>query len=37
MPRGQMIYLAAIIILFIVFAGTIFYAERRTHSLMKRN
>jgi hypothetical protein len=36
MPRGQLIVLAAIIVLFIILAGTLFYAERQTHSLPKR-
>ena len=36
MPTDQAIYLAGIIILFIILAGTLFYAERRTHNLPKR-
>jgi hypothetical protein len=36
MPRDQLIFLAGTIILFVVLAGTLFYAERQTHSLPKR-
>jgi hypothetical protein len=35
MPRDQAIVLAGIVILFIILAGTLFYAERQTHSLQK--
>ncbi len=36
MPTDQAIYLGGIIILFIILAGTLFYAERQTHNLPKR-
>ena len=36
MPRDQLIFLAGIIILFLILAGTLFYAERQTHSLPKQ-
>jgi len=36
MPTDQASYLAGIIILFVILAGTLFYAERQTHGLPKR-
>jgi hypothetical protein len=36
MPQGEIVYLAGIVIAFIVFAIALFWAERRTHDL-KRN
>jgi hypothetical protein len=36
MPTDQAIYLAGIIILFIILAGALFYTERQTRSLPRR-
>jgi hypothetical protein len=35
MPQGEMVYLAGSVIAFIVFAITVFWAERQTHDLKR--
>lgn len=35
MPQGEIIYLAGVVIAFVVFAITVFWADRQTHNLSR--